>query len=77
MNPVMQDAIERLRELPDEAQGEIAPRLHGYLTRLEELRALIQEGLDSGPAEPLDMEAIKREARAELEAERRAERGDR
>ena len=77
MNPVMSDAIERLKELPDEAQGSIAPRLHDYLTRLEELRALIQEGLDSGPSEPLDMEAIKREARAEWEAEQRAGRGNR
>lgn len=29
-----------------------------------ELRRLWQEGLDSGPAEPLDMEEIKRAARA-------------
>lgn len=35
---------------------------------VEELRRLWQEGIDSGPAEPLDMEAIKREARARFEA---------
>lgn len=35
---------------------------------LATLRALIQEGLDSGPPEPLDMEEIKREARARWEA---------
>lgn len=34
------------------------------------LRALVQEGLDSGPSEPLDMDAIKREAQARLEARR-------
>jgi Arc/MetJ-type ribon-helix-helix transcriptional regulator len=68
----MQDAIERLKSLPDAAQDEIAPRLNDYLTRLEELRALIQEGLDSGPAEPLDIEAIKQEARAEWQAGQRA-----
>ena len=33
---------------------------------VEELRRLWQEGIDGGPAEPLDMEAIKREARARL-----------
>lgn len=37
---------------------------------LATLRALIQEGLDSGPSEPLDMEAIKRDARAVWEARR-------
>lgn len=35
---------------------------------VEELRRLWQEGIDSGPAEPLDMAAIKREARARFEA---------
>jgi antitoxin ParD1/3/4 len=32
--------------------------------KLAALRAAIREGLDSGPAEPLDMEAIISEARA-------------
>jgi antitoxin ParD1/3/4 len=35
---------------------------------VEELRRLWQEGLESGVAEPLDMAAIKREARARLAA---------
>jgi antitoxin ParD1/3/4 len=35
---------------------------------VRELRRLWQEGIDSGPAEPLDMEGIKREARARLAA---------
>lgn len=34
-----------------------------------ELRRLWQEGLDSGPSEPLDMAEIKREARARLAQE--------
>ncbi|ADE16403.1 addiction module antidote protein, CC2985 family [Nitrosococcus halophilus Nc 4] len=34
--------------------------------RLEELRKEIQKGLDSGPAEPMDMEEIITEARREL-----------
>ena len=33
--------------------------------KLEALRERIQEGLDSGPATPLDMEEIKKEARTE------------
>ncbi|HEU0045926.1 hypothetical protein [Sphingomonas sp.] len=37
---------------------------------LSRLRALIQEGLESGPSEPLDMDAIRREARAAWEARR-------
>ena len=35
---------------------------------VEELRRLWQEGLDSGPSAPLDMDAIRREARARLTA---------
>lgn len=67
MSPAMQDAIGRLQALPDDAQEEIAPRLHDYLTRLDELRALVQEGVDGGPDEPLDVDAIKRDARAAAE----------
>ena len=33
---------------------------------IEKLRAMIQEAIDSGPAEPWDAEAIKREMRARL-----------
>lgn len=36
--------------------------------RTEELRKLIQEGLDSGDAGPLDMEEIKAEGRRRLAA---------
>ena len=35
---------------------------------VEELRRLWQEGLDSGPSAPLDMDAIRHEARARLTA---------
>lgn len=54
MSRAMQDAIARLAALPDAAQDEIAPRLNDYLTRLEELRGLIQEGVDSGSGRPTD-----------------------
>ena len=56
MSPAMQDAIGRLQALPEDAQEEIALRLHDYLTRWEELRALIQEEIDSGADEPLEIE---------------------
>ncbi len=36
--------------------------------KLEELRRLIQEGLDSGPSSPLDMDEVKRRARKRWEA---------
>ena len=35
--------------------------------QLDKLRRMVQEGLDSGDAGPLDMDAIKREARAQRE----------
>lgn len=37
-------------------------------TRLATLRQAIQEGIDSGPSEPLDMAEIRRKARAQWEA---------
>ncbi|MCH7638267.1 MAG: type II toxin-antitoxin system ParD family antitoxin [Bacteroidetes bacterium] len=39
--------------------------------KLKELKRLIQEGIDSGPAAPLDMEEIKATARRQFE-ERKA-----
>ena len=40
--------------------------------RLLELRKEIQRGLDSGPAQALDMEAVIAEAKADFERERQA-----
>jgi antitoxin ParD1/3/4 len=74
---------DRLQELKlEELRKEIAIGLEqadkGQLTpaeevfeRLEELRQGIQRGLDSGPARPLDFEAIKVRGRERL-AQRRA-----
>ena len=42
-----------------------------YQRKVAELRAEIEKGLQ-GPFEPLDMDAIKREARAEWEAKQKA-----
>ena len=62
----MHAVIERLKSLPDEAQDAIAPQLYDYLTKHDELHALIQEGLDSGPSREIDFEAIKRRGRERL-----------
>jgi len=43
-------------------------REHERTIRLEQLRAEIQKGLDSGPATPLDIEEIKRIGREQLQA---------
>jgi len=39
-------------------------------TRLEELRQEIQRGIDSGPAEPLNMDAIRKRCHERFAAER-------
>lgn len=43
--------------------------------KLAVLKADIQEGLDSGPAEPLDIDAVKATARQQREAKRADEHG--
>ncbi len=52
---VIRDALRQWKERRD---------LFGY--SIEELRALIQEGIDSGPGRFVSMEEIKREARSRL-----------
>ena len=42
--------------------------------KLQALRTAIQEGIDSGPAEPLDMNAIKAEARTAWEKDQMRDR---
>lgn len=42
----------------------LADRRKAEELKLEALRAAVREGLDSGPAEPLDMEEIIADARA-------------
>jgi antitoxin ParD1/3/4 len=43
-------------------------REHLRAAKLEALRQSIQDGFDSGPAEPLDMEQVKAEARRRWDA---------
>jgi antitoxin ParD1/3/4 len=56
VSSVIGDALARWKEERE---------LFGY--SVEELRALVQEGVDSGPSRFEDMAAIKAEARARLE----------
>ena len=63
-----QDLDELLREAIEARlamQEQAAKNLEGWTQ--EELRAAIDEGIASGPSSPLDMEAIKRRARQQLE----------
>jgi predicted DNA-binding protein len=54
---LVREAIETRLEIEEH----LARNLEGW--SYEDLRTAIQEGLASGPATPLDMEAIKRQAR--------------
>jgi predicted transcriptional regulator len=59
-----QDLDELLREAIEArlaVQKRAAANLEGWTS--EELRAAIDEGIASGPATPLDMDAVKRRAR--------------
>ena len=60
--------MSRLQALPEEAQGELASRLNAYLNQLDELRAEIQAGIDSGNDGPLNVREIIEAARAERDA---------
>jgi predicted transcriptional regulator len=63
-----QDLDELLREAIETrlaVQERAAASLEGWTQ--EELRAAINEGIVSGPANPLDMDAVKRRARQEWE----------
>ena len=56
-----------IRTLPLGQRGDARVlRLLEERDKREELRNAIRKGLDSGPAEPLDMEAVKAEARNRL-----------
>jgi predicted transcriptional regulator len=68
-----QDLDELLREAIEArlaVQERAAENLEGWTQ--EELRAAINEGIASGPASSLDMDAVKRRARQEREQSGRA-----
>lgn len=72
MTHEMETAVSRLQTLPEPVQGELAPRLNAYLNRLDDLRAAIQEGIESGNDGELDIREIIQEARDQRGAESRA-----
>lgn len=53
MNEQMSNVINRLQTLPPADQEALAPKIAGYIDEVEHLRRLIQEGLQSGEAQPL------------------------
>ena len=69
----METAIKRLESLPPEAAKSYAERINRDLTELEDLRAEIQTGLDSG-FEVFDVKDFKREARERLKAKQNVNR---
>lgn len=68
MTQEMKTAIARLQALPETDQARVAAHINEYLTKLERLREMVHEGLESGPATPLDMDAIIRQGEARLAA---------
>jgi antitoxin ParD1/3/4 len=60
---------ESASEVVQDALSDWSRRRSSDREQVLELRRLWQEGLDSGPSEALDMQAIKREARARLAQE--------
>ncbi|NBC18517.1 MAG: hypothetical protein GVY18_14520 [Bacteroidetes bacterium] len=68
MTQELETAIARLQALPESDQARVAAQINEYLTRLERLREMVHDGLESGPATPLDMDAIIRQGEARLTA---------
>ncbi len=64
MTQVLQATIERLKALPSADQEHIASQINDF----EHLRELVQKGLESGPATPLDMDDIIRRGETRLAA---------
>lgn len=77
MTQDMQTAIGRLQSLPESEQQRIASSINEYLNKLENLRHMIQEGVDSGPATDWDLVVFMDQARVRLSEVRREENGDR
>lgn len=69
LSPEAEAILKEMVEIGDHSSPEAAIEflLEGYLEDREKLRRLIQEGLDSGPSEPFDMEEVKQAAREEFQ----------
>ncbi|MEM1095083.1 MAG: hypothetical protein AAGJ10_10805 [Bacteroidota bacterium] len=66
MTQEMQTAVARLQQLPESDQVRIGGQINAYLNKLENVRRMVKEGLDSGPPTPLDADGIIRRGRARL-----------
>lgn len=69
MTETMQSVIRRLESIPEQDQDKFAPRIHDFVTKLERLRELVQEGLndiENGDVLPFDADDIIRRGEARL-----------
>lgn len=64
----LKTAIKRLESLPPDLQKDYGEKINTQLNSLEDLRAEIQKGLNSGNPTPLDIEDIKRRGRERMKA---------
>jgi hypothetical protein len=62
----MEIAILRLKELSEADQVHLAGQINDYLSKLENLREMVCDGLESGPATALDMDAIIQRGQEQL-----------
>lgn len=69
----LKTAIKRLESLPPDLQKDFGDKINTHLNSLEDLRAEIQKGLNSG-SKPFDAEEIKRKGRERLKARQHAPR---
>lgn len=58
MTDEMKTAINRLKDLPADAQAQLAPRLNEYLNKLHDLQTTIQASRESGPPEVFSKEKL-------------------
>jgi hypothetical protein len=59
MNEEMSTVINRLQTLPPADQEVLAPKIASYIDEIEHYRGFVQEGLQSGEAQPLTREVFQ------------------
>lgn len=69
MTRELETAIERLKALPEADQAQLGDRLNGYLNRRDDLRAALQEGINSlDRGEGIDADQVFDELEAKYQA---------
>lgn len=71
MNAIIKKAFAKLSELPEPLQTSVAKQLVANVDKWQSLKRDVSAGFASGPAEPLDVESFKAEARRRLRAQRK------